>query len=210
MNFIKKKPSFSKSDLMRLALSENDYTTVLEKSDFVNREILLTSINPTIADNIDRVIRFWNDVDEQEGELVSNNARTPIKIYIDCVGGGSLTGMFTIIDAIKMSKTPVYTINIGSTYKEALFVYLAGHKRYSYPRASFLYKKDLKPFNMDEDAESNYVNFCDKQMQELKDMLMNNTKINENEYEKRNTWWLDAEKAKELNICHEVNRTRTI
>ena len=80
MNFMKKKPSFSKSDLMRLALSKNDYTAVLEKSDFVNREILLASINPTVADNIDRVIRFWNDVDEQEGELVSNNTRTPIKI----------------------------------------------------------------------------------------------------------------------------------
>lgn len=210
MSFLKvKEESITKSDMLKSFIKEIDLNqNFLGVVDLLMREVWLTNITPIVADEIDRLIRFWNDVDEVEGSVMEG--RKPIKIFIDCYGGGSLTAMFTIIDTIKMSKTPVYTINVGATYKEALYVYLAGHKRYSYPRATFLFKKDLKPFDVDDNPQSNYNNFCEKQILELKDMLFDKTKITENEYEKRETWWIDAEKASDLKICNEVARTRSL
>ena len=48
--------------------------------------------------------------------------------------------MFIILDAIKLSKTPVYTINIGTVQKESLYIFLSGFLRYSYPNSTFLYE----------------------------------------------------------------------
>lgn len=205
MNFKNRELELTKNDLFKKGIRKDTLHTVLQESEFINREILLTTITPTLSDELDRAIRFWNDIDEVEG-----GERRPIKIFIDCVGGGSLSAMFTLIDSIKISKTPVYTINIGAVYKEALYVYLAGHKRYAYPRSSFMFKKDLKPFDVDDNPQSNFANFCKKQTDEMKDMLFEKTKITESEYEKRETWWIDAEKANDLNICNEVSRTRTM
>lgn len=190
---------------MNLFKKDNDNMNdkdILSKSDFLNREILINTITPQTADELDRVIRFWNSIDDKE------NSRKPIKIFIDCFGNGPITAMFTIIDAIKMSKTPVYTIGIGAIYKEAFFVFLAGHKRYVYPRATFFYKKDLKAFNLDDDDTGNYEAFCEKQALELKNMVLSYTKINENDYDKKNTWWIDSQKAYDLKICHEVLRQK--
>ena len=206
MNFRNKELKLTKNDLFKKGVRQDTLNTVLQEAEFINREILLTTITPTLSDELDRVIRFWNDIDEVEG----GGERRPIKIFIDCVGGGSLTAMFTLIDAIKLSKTPVYTINIGTVCKEALYVYLAGHKRYAYPRSSFMFKKDLKPFDVDDNPQSNFASFCEKQINEMKDMLFDKTKITESEYEKRETWWIDAEKAHDLKICNEVARTRTM
>ena len=64
--------------------------------------------------------------------------RKPIKIYIQSPGG-MLTSTFTMIDSIKLSKTPVYTIAMGETYSGGFFTFLAGHKKFAYPHASFLY-----------------------------------------------------------------------
>lgn len=178
-----------------------EFENIVNKASFLNREIFIDNLTPQIADYIDKVIRFWNKIDEDSAQLISE--REPIKIYIDSYGG-SLTAAFTIIDAIKMSKTPVYTINVGTAHKESLYVFLAAERRFAYPRSSFLVEKDLRTFDVSEDQ--NYVNFCESQSLELKDMLLDKSKMTETEYNKRKNWWLNAEKAYELRICTEVLR----
>lgn len=178
-----------------------EFENIVDKASFLNREIFIDNLTPQIADYIDKVIRFWNKIDEDSAQLISE--REPIKIYIDSYGG-SLTAAFTIIDAIKISKTPVYTINVGTAHKESLYVFLAAERRFAYPRSSFLVEKDLRTFDVSEDQ--NYVNFCESQSLELKDMLLDKSKMTETEYNKRKNWWLNAEKAYELRICTEVLR----
>ena len=170
----------------------------------LNREFYLDNITPTCATEFDKFVRFWNNID---GDL-EFALREPIKLYIDS-RGGSLLSALTIIDTIKLSRTPIYTINIGNVFKESFYIYLAGLKRYSYPRASFYWEKDLDFFNMG-DTQSNYEDFLEQQKQELKEMLIQNTKITESEYDKRKGWWLSAEKANTLHICNEVLRTKHI
>lgn len=202
--------SYDKSSFLNNTQYDNDFDfyKMINKTSELNREIFIGSLTPEVADRIDRTIRFWNNVDEYRyGDIISE--RPPIKIYIDSFGG-SLSAALTLVDSIKLSKTMVYTINIGTVYKEAFFVFLAGHKRFSYPRSTFLYERDLKLFDGMDSAQSNYVDFCEKQALELKDMLMEKTKITENEYEKRKSWWITPSKAYELHICNEVLRSKAI
>ena len=182
---------------------EQLYTSI-EVTSHLNREFYLDNITPTIANQFDKFVRFWNNVDEDS----IMTQREPIKLYIDS-RGGSLSAALTIIDTIKLSRTPVYTVNIGNVFKEAFYIYLAGLKRYSYPRASFYYEKDLAFFNLGE-AQSNYEDFIKEQQTELHDMLMEGTKVTESDYEKRSGWWLTPEKAYNLHICNEVLRSKHI
>lgn len=193
-----------------MMLKENknglDFFKIIDFCSYENREFYLDAITPAVADKLDKFIRFWNAYDEEnEGTIVT---REPIKIFIDSFGG-SLTAALTIVDIIKTSRTPVYTINIGTTYKEAFFVYLAGYKKFAYPRSSFCYEKPQSQQEIVE-TQSNYQNFYEKQTLELKDLLLDGSKVTEAEYEKRQTWWLSAEKAYELHLCNEVLRTKTI
>ena len=60
----------------------------------------------------------------------------------------------TLISSIQLSKTPIYTINTGTAYKESFLVYLAGHRRYAYPNSMFMYIDTS--FENDNNNESNF------------------------------------------------------
>ncbi len=64
-------------------------------------------------------------------------AREPIRLYINSPGGEPTEG-FALIAAMELSKTPIYTINVGQWSSMAFLVGIAGHKRFSLPYVSFL------------------------------------------------------------------------
>lgn len=187
-------------------LSHQDLYSLIDARGDINREIYIDTITPQVANKIEKIIRFWNSIDDDSTVEVMN--RQPIKIYINSKGG-LLEAAFTIIDAIKLSKTPVYTINTGTVSKEAFYIFLAGINRFSYPRASFFYKREESFYGIMED-EANYEAFYQKQMEELKQMILEKTKISEQEYDKKSTMWFTAEQAYENKICTEVLRSRTL
>lgn len=192
-----------RKDILKVDTKE-DFLKIVDLSAGLNREILIDTITPQTANMVDRYIRFWNDIDEENEILMQS--REPIKILINSQGG-TLSAALTIMDSIKISKTPVYTINIGTAYKEAFYIYLAGHKRYSYPKSSFLLEKDLKQFDVDSQT-NNYIAFCESQNEELKFLILEKTKITENEYnKKKNVWWINADEAYKLKICNEILKT---
>ena len=63
--------------------------------------------------------------------------RSPIRLYINSPGGDLDEG-FSLVDAIEISKTPIYTINIGQWSSMSFLIGIAGHKRFSFPSATFL------------------------------------------------------------------------
>ena len=63
--------------------------------------------------------------------------RKPILLYITS-NGGEVDSGFELIDIIRNSKTPVYTINLGYQYSMGFLIGLAGHKRFAMPTAKFL------------------------------------------------------------------------
>lgn len=185
---------------------DKDFLNSLNYANFMSREIYISALTPNVADLIEQQIRFWNNIDEAEN--ISFEGRKPIHIYINSFGG-SLSAAFTLIDIIKNSKTPVYTINTGICQKQALYVYLAGHRRYAYPRSSFYLDKSIESLDLSE-GQSNYEDFIKRQALEIKDLVLENTKISESDYENRKAWYLTADKANELKICNEVLRNKIL
>ena len=170
---------------------------------FNDRNILIGEIGYEIAVAVDSVIRFWNSVDNEADTPIEE--RKPIKIFLHSPGG-YLTSTFTMIDAIKMSKTPVYTIAIGEVYSGGFFTFLAGHKKYAYPHASFLYHEGATANGGDANKFRNFAKFYETQLNQLKQIVLENSKITEEEYNKhiKDDWWLTAEEAVEYGIADEI------
>lgn len=170
---------------------------------FNDRNLLIGEIGYEISVAVDSVIRFWNKVDEEDNVPVDK--RKPIKIYIQSPGG-FLTSTFTMIDAIKLSKTPVYTIAIGETYSGGFFTFLAGHKKFAYPHASFLYHEGATANGGDANKFRNFAKFYEVQLELLRKIVLENSNISEEEYEKhiKDDWWLTAEEAVKYGIADEI------
>ena len=63
--------------------------------------------------------------------------RRPIMLYINSPGG-ELTEGFSLVAAIKLSQTPIYTVNIGMWCSMAFLIGITGSKRYTLPFMTFL------------------------------------------------------------------------
>ncbi len=58
--------------------------------------------------------------------------------FISTHQGGNVIDGFGLVDVIRESKTPVYTVNLAFAASMGFLIFIAGHKRYSLPRAEFL------------------------------------------------------------------------
>lgn len=165
------------------------------------RNLVLGEIGPELAVAVDSVIRFWNKIDEN----VPVEERQPIKVYIHSPGG-YLTSAFSIIDSIKLSKTPVHTIAIGDVYSGGFFIFLAGDKKLAYPHASFLYHEGATTSGGDANKFRNFAKFYEVQLEQLKHIVLKNSGISEEEYEKhiKDDWWLTSEEAVQFGIADEI------
>lgn len=180
-----------------------DFGDIADLSNALNRQLNVGEIDSLVGDSIDSYIRFFNRQDEQDGIPVEK--RIPIKIFIDSPGG-DLIATFTMINSIKMSKTPVWTINIGAAYSGGFFTFLAGHKRIAYPLSSFLFHEGSTGTSGDAGKFRNFADFYKKELDILKEVVLENSNISPEDYEKHinDDWWFTAKEALEYGICDEI------
>lgn len=190
---------FNGSDIVK------SFDAIMENSQAFDRQVYIGEITEETGDAIDSAIRFWNYVDDQHD--VPKEERKPIKIYINSPGG-SLTGTFTCINAIEMSKTPVYTIATGTAYSGGFFIFIAGHKRFAYPLSSFLYHEGSVGSGGTAGQFANFATFYKKQLSQLKDVVLKYTKISEEKYKEiqKDDFWMTAEEAIELGVADEITK----
>ena len=195
-------------DLLKmLELNKNEiksFGDVLHASNNLNRFLDIGDIDDEIGDAVDNIIRFWNRVDDEAN--IPREEREPIKLYINS-NGGALSGALKIIDAIHLSKTPVYTINTGMAYSAGFFIFITGAKRYSYPNASFLFHEGSISMGVSDAGKfRNYANFYERLLLKLKTITLSNTTMTEEDYEahKKDDRWFLADEALELGICDEI------
>lgn len=179
-----------------------DLDKISEAYDTVDRALFLSDVTPEVADAIEHIIRIYNVMDKD----LPIEERKPIKLFINS-NGGSAIGCLEIIDAINLSKTPVYTINIGLAASAGLDVFITGKKRFCYPNATFLFHEGSTSLSsIDAGKFRNYSDWYDKLLKRTKDNLIKNTKVTPELYkEKQNDdWWFFAEEAIEYGFCDEV------
>lgn len=186
------------------AKSNYDFCDIVDLSNGLNRNIVLTDIDASIGDSVNSYIQFFNRIDQEK--KIDVNKRTPIKIYIDS-NGGSLTACFTIIDAITMSKTPVWTINIGKAYSAGFFIFITGHKRFAYPNSSFLFHEGSTGIYQDANKFKNYADFYKQQLEQLRAITLEHTQIKPEEYDKhvKDDWWFDVNEALKYGVTDKIS-----
>lgn len=193
------------------ALAENvkddikTFEDVINLDGAVNREVYVGDICSGLGQTVEGYIRFWNKYDDKRNIPIED--RKPIKIYIDS-NGGCLSDTFTMIDAIKLSKTPVWTICTGAAYSGGFFTFIAGHRRFAYDHASFLYHEGATATGADAGKFRNYAEFYQKELEQLKEVTLKYTKITPEEYKEhiKDDWWMTADEALKYGVCDEITK----
>lgn len=172
---------------------------------FKNRELYLNEVTADAADAFNTYIRIWNVLDKENKLDVCD--RQPIKIYINSQGG-DLTAAYSIIDTIKMSETPVWTINTGCAYSSGLEIFIVGHYRIAYPFSSFLFHEGYTGFGGDANKFKNYSHFYERLLEMSKQNILEHSTLTEEEYEKvkKDDWWFLAQEAYDLGMCDKISK----
>ena len=194
------------NDLLTEMLNNTDELKNIEDvsaiKDTLDRVMIIGDVDDVTAESVSHLIRLWNSADKD----IPIEDRKPIKLLVDSYGG-SLIGGLMIADAISMSKTPIYTINMGSAYSAGLLIFITGHRRFAYPSASFLFHGGSTSTGLvDAGKFRNYAEFYEQLILRMKNYFLKYTGMTEEMYkEKKNDdFWFFTEEAIELGFCDEI------
>ena len=150
---------------------------------------------------IERKILQYNRADKG----ISVDERKPIKLFIYSYGG-ELDAMFSFIDVVALSKTPVWTINVGISMSAALVMLLSGQKRFTLPHAMALIHSGSGgasgTFEQSKEAMANY----EKQVRKMREYIMAHTSIDKKTMTKNQAkdWYLDADEQVNFGVVDKI------
>lgn len=168
---------------------------IFRLQDIRNRKLYLNEgIDQYTVHEVVRHILAYNKDDVG----IEPDKRRPILLYV-VSNGGEVDSGFELIDTIKCSKTPIYTINLGYQYSMGFLIGLAGHKRYAMNNAKFL-MHDGNSFVWDSGAKAqDRMKFNECVDNRIKDYVIQHSKLTPEEYDSklRVEWYMFADEAKE-------------
>lgn len=131
--------------------------------------------------------------------------RKPIKIFIDSCGG-DVTFMWSIINMIEISKTPVWTINYCTAYSAAAEILASGHKRYALPGSHVMVHLGSCAYSGDAANVESTKKYFDALTKKTVDHLLSRTKIEPKMFKKKTItdWFFDENQAFELGVVDQV------
>ena len=156
----------------RLYLSRTIYS--LDDEEGINEYL------STVARIIQLIFEF-NAEDKHNG--LSPEDRRPIKLFINSPGG-DITEGFPLIAAIELSRTPVYTINVGEWNSMAFLIGITGHKRFALPYTIFLLHEGSLLARGSTNKVQDRVEFDKRFEQEIvKQHVLNHSNMTETDYD---------------------------
>lgn len=165
---------------------------------FKNRELWISGeiTEVTAADFLTEV----REINRQD-HAIPIKQRVPIKVFIDSPGGDVIAGL-SIIDVMKASKTPIWTINMSKAYSMAFQVMIAGDKRFAFKNSSFLLHDGAEGGYDSSSKFRDRLKFNDSLDELTKNNIVECTKITKREYEMniRREWYMLTQEAKELGV----------
>ena len=150
-----------------------------------------------------RKIIEWNREDEMNG--LESKDRKPIKIFFFSPGG-DLDVNYALIDTIRLSKTPVYGINIGRCCSAAAYIYLSCHHRYMMDHSYFVFHQGSSQLSGSYNEVVAIMNDYQGQVAELSNLMKERTLYTEEEIMDNivTEWYVRKEEALEKGVCHEI------
>lgn len=161
------------------------------------------TVNELTALPITRVILQWNKQDESNKVPVEK--RKPIKIFIYTCGGG-VEEIFHIADVIDLSKTPVYTYNMGIALSAGLDILISGHKRFALKNSKALYHSGSAGIQGTAEQVQSQTAQYSKQLEVLNNRVLERTKISKDllKKKKKTEWYIMGQEQAELGIVDEI------
>lgn len=171
------------------------YVESLVMEDVEARKLYINGeINESIMENITYYILKYNAIDKG----IQTDKRRPVFLYINSCGGSVLDAM-SLISTILISKTPIYTINLGYNLSAGFLISLAGSKRYAYKDSVYL-SHDGSAGNYDNNAKIlDWAKYLTMQNKRIKDYVMSYSNITSKKYDSlfREDYWFYSDTAKE-------------
>lgn len=168
--------------------------------DTKNRTIWINDIGENLIEFM-KLILQWNKEDFGKPKCERKPIFLPLFSY-----GGEADPCFALISLIRISKTPIYTINMGVAASAGALIFLAGHKRFAMDGSSLLIHQGSSSISgtgtQVMDASTAYGKLLDK----MKDFILENTKIPKATYNKmkKNEWTILSDKFLEYGIADEI------
>lgn len=197
-------------DGYRLVASPDDYERHMDLEDrrlYLVQEICAFEPDEMSGDMslcsylVDSILAY-----NREDKDIAPEDRKPIRLYINSPGGDVTEG-FSLISAIKLSKTPVYTINTGVWYSMAFLIGITGHKRFSLPYSTFL-MHDGRNGIFDSGSKAQDKMDFDKrfELEVVKKHILNHSNMRSTEYDSlfRVEYYMLPEDALERKFIDEV------
>lgn len=186
------------------------YSDRYEMEDVENRRMYINSgIDEYVVTDLAYHIMRYNRLDKD----IPVEDRKPIILYINSPGG-NVTDGYALIDAMMLSKTPVYTVNLGIAYSMGFLIFIAGQKRFSMPSATFLCHDGASGGFDSMNKLKDRIEFETGQMeQHTEEYVLERTGISKKQYRdnQRKEWYFYPDEAKKLGVVtHIVGKDCTI
>ena len=157
-------------------------------------------VTPYLLELIKYIIR-WNADDM----CTPVEKRLPIRIYFFSPGG-DLDINYALIDTIKMSKTPIYGINIGQCASAAAYIFLSCHKRFMLPHAYFIFHQGSGTISGTFEQICAQMEDYQNQVEELSGFMLEHTDYSEEEVANKivGEWYVRKDEAVQKGVVHDI------
>lgn len=131
--------------------------------------------------------------------------RKPIKLLIFTYGGDVSVTM-NLIDIIKMSKTPVYTYNMGNALSAGFQILISGHKRFCTPSSRALYHSGSGSTSGTYEQTQAQMKEYNRLISVFEKNCLARTKIDLKTFNKNKSkeWYMDAEEQLKYGVVDEI------
>lgn len=172
---------------------------------------LAKQVNQDSMNELSKAILEINEDDEYINKLSAIHNLTynpqPIKIYIDSYGG-SVYQCLGLLGIIEKSIIPVHTIVTGCAMSCGFLIAIAGHKRFAYDKATFMYHQVSNGFvgklkDMEDDV------FETKRLQKIIEQhTLSKTSLTkkqlEDNYNSKKDWYMTAKESLKYKIIDSI------
>lgn len=175
---------------------------LLYAEELENRELYLPEVidDDVIAEVVSHIMRY-----NKQDKDVPVKQRKPIKIFINCYGG-DVIACFSVIETIKLSKTPVYTYNLGKAFSAGGLILMAGHKRFTYKDSVVLVHQGSSGAQGTTGQVIDQVEFQKRQEVRIKAYILDSTKITPEQYKEKykEEWFFFGDESIDLGVTDEL------
>jgi ATP-dependent Clp protease protease subunit len=170
-------------------------------------------LNGDISDNnVSEICKQILNVVAYDNQMVNKYrmySMEPIQLYIQSFGG-SVQDMWSLIDIIESSTTPIITICSGYCMSAAALIFIAGHYRYMYKHSTIMFHQmSVGNYGKISDFKLDQSHF-DSMHKDMIKYIKKHTNLKKRFFDKfdkkKEDIYLTAKQCKKYGICDAINK----